>query len=458
MSESYQASTQRGTALDASGEACGVRILEASATNDAGSADFGRVIEHLSKKNGEAMLEGWEQYRLGEITSFKNGLNFTRAEVGEVIKIVGVSDFKNKAKLDSTDQLATIQVSAAVRDNELLKSGDLLFVRSNGNKALIGRCLYFPVVQERLAFSGFTIRGRVKTAVLDPLFASYLMRSQLVLDQIFLGGSGTNISNLSQEILANIVVQVPCLIEQQRIAQVLSTWDQAIEATERLLSNTERQKLGLMQKLLTGEVRLLAYTDVWKQYALGELFSERVDAGRDDLPLLSITREQGVIMRDEVGRKDTSNEDKSKYLRICRGDIGYNTMRMWQGVSALSNYEGIVSPAYTVIAPGKLIDGKFASFLFKSQPVVFLFYRHSQGLVSDTWNLKFPHFSKIKVHIPGVQEQREIAAILEQTDKQIATINAELVSLRKEKAALMAHLLTGKRRVKLSTVAMEELE
>lgn len=259
----------------------------------------------------------------------------------------------------------------------------------------------------------------------------------------------TGMPKINREDLDGIPIVVPPLSEQRRITKILSTWDQAISATERLLANSEEQKLGLMQVLLDGKHRLDGHTAGWQEHLLGKLFAERVEPNRDDLQLLSITREQGVILRDDVGRKDTSNEDKSKYLRICPGDIGYNTMRMWQGVSALSQYEGIISPAYTVITPGVLIDGKFASYLFKSQSVVFLFYRHSQGLVSDTWNLKFSHFAKIKIKIPCIQEQRSIAEVLEKADQQIAVIQRQLLALREEKAALMSQLLTGKRRVKL---------
>lgn len=269
-----------------------------------------------------------------------------------------------------------------------------------------------------------------------------------------LGNAGTQ-KNLNGGILKGVMVPVPPDVEQRRIAQILSTWDQAIAATERLLANSEAQKLGLMQGLLAGKYRLDGHTIGWQEHLLGKLFTERVEPNRADLQLLSITREQGVILREDVGRKDTSNEDKSKYLRICPGDIGYNTMRMWQGVSALSQYEGIISPAYTVITPGALIDGQFASFLFKSQAIIFLFYRHSQGLVSDTWNLKFSHFAKIKIKIPSVEEQRRIAEVLEKADQQITVIQRQLSALREEKTALMSQLLTGKRRVNLAEVETE---
>ncbi|MGF6119818.1 type I restriction enzyme S subunit [Janthinobacterium lividum] len=392
---------------------------------------------------------GWSKYVLGDIVAFRNGLNFTKSDTGEEIKIVGVADFKKRSKIENFIDLESIKVASKVRDLDLLKSGDILFVRSNGNKELIGRCLYFPHVADRISFSGFTIRGRVNTSLIEPEFASYLMRSKFVTDQIFLGGSGTNISNLSQEILSNIEVKIPVIIEQRKIAKILLTWDEAIRINEGLLKNITNQKLSLMQKILTGKERIGGNSEAWREYSLGDLFSERVETGKVDLPLLSITREEGVIPREQVGRKDTSNDDKTKYQKIYHGDIGYNTMRMWQGVSALSEYEGIISPAYTVLAPAEKINTKFASYLFKFKPIIFLFYRFSQGLVSDTWNLKYKNFSKIKVFIPNIQEQKKIAEIFETADEELAAINLIIKRLKEEKSALMNQLLTGRRRVHL---------
>jgi len=145
---------------------------------------------------------------------------------------------------------------------------------------------------------------------------------------------------------------------------------------------------------------LPGFCDDWQEYRLGQIFTERTETNRLDLRLLSITGDQGVIYRDDVGRKDTSSEDKFKVQKLCPGDIGYNTMRMWQGVSALSDKEGIVSPAYTILVPGKKAHPEFMAYFFKLPPIIHTFYRFSQGLVSDTWNLKYTHFKQIKVTIP----------------------------------------------------------
>lgn len=255
----------------------------------------------------------------------------------------------------------------------------------------------------------------------------------------------TNLASINATQLNAFPVLLPSLEEQHGIASVLAVWGAAIATTERLLANSQAQKYNLMRALLAPQRKDAS----WRTYRLGSLFSERAESHREELPLLSITREGGVIPRNDVGRKDTSNEDKSKYLRICPGDIGYNTMRMWQGVSALSTLEGIVSPAYTIVTPNEKIDGRYAAYLFKLPSMIFTFYRHSQGLVSDTWSLKFNHFKKISVSIPSREEQDRIVRILSAADEVITVLSAQIERLRAEKSALMQQLLTGKRRVRL---------
>ena len=241
---------------------------------------------------------------------------------------------------------------------------------------------------------------------------------------------------------------MPSLPEQTAISSLFSTWDAAIEKIDRLIAAKERQKKSVMQQMLTGNQRLRRFQKPWTEYHLGELFKERSERASDHLPLLSITSGEGVIPRNE-DRKDTSSEDKSNYLRICPGDIGYNTMRMWQGVSALSTLEGIVSPAYTICTPGKEADGKFMAYLFKLPRTINLFYRYSQGLTSDTWNLKYKHFKEIKVTIPEIEEQKAIASALKVCDQEIDLLKKQAEAYRRQKRGLMQKLLTGEWRVKV---------
>ena len=259
--------------------------------------------------------------------------------------------------------------------------------------------------------------------------------------------TGTTVESIDSNSFLSFRLIVPNKLVQNYITSTLSTWDRAIEQTERLLALKEKRKRALMQQLLTGKRRFSGYSARWPLVHLGDLFLERNETSREDLPLLSITADRGVIPRTEIDRKDTSNENKALYKRIVPGDIGYNTMRMWQGVSAVSTLEGIISPAYTVCIPCNKILVEFAGYLFKFGPMIHLFYRHSQGLVDDTRNLKYDNFRRIAVALPSLEEQRRIAAVLNTCDEELRLLRAQLEAFRLQKKGLMQRLLTGDLRV-----------
>lgn len=241
---------------------------------------------------------------------------------------------------------------------------------------------------------------------------------------------------------------MPPLPEQKKIAEILSAQDKLIALKEKLIDEKKLQKKYLMQQLLTGKKRLPGFSGEWIDVKLGDIFVERVETNCQDLELLSVTGTNGVVPRSTIDIKDNSSEDKSKYLKICKGDIGYNTMRMWQGVSALSAYEGIVSPAYTILIPSETISAKYFSYLFKMHAVIFLFYRFSQGIVDDTRSLKYYEFAKLHLTVPAEKEEQDaIAQILITADKELEILQKNLDQAKQKKKALMQLLLSGVVRV-----------
>ena len=255
------------------------------------------------------------------------------------------------------------------------------------------------------------------------------------------------IPQLTGEQIASYKIAIPSLSEQIVIEKYIQLWDTAIEKQSELIEQLKLRKRVLMQQLLTGKKRLPGFKGKWKEVKLGSIFDERNETNRCELPLLSITGDKGVINQSDSDKRDISNEDKSKYKRICPGDIGYNTMRMWQGRSALSNIEGIVSPAYTIVTPRESINVKFMSMLIQQPRVVYDFWTHSQGLVSDTLNCKYPDFCQVKVRIPIKDEQTAIASVLVKADKEIELAVERLTNLQSQKRGLMQQLLTGKKRI-----------
>ena len=205
----------------------------------------------------------------------------------------------------------------------------------------------------------------------------------------------TNLASINSGQLKAAALCLPPVAAQRAIVRLLATFETRSKQLNALVDARRALKHGLMQRLLAPLGSTPRSSTVWQTHRLGDLFRPRTEVSRADLRLLAVTGGRGVVPRHDLDRKDSSNPDKSRYLRVAPGDIVYNTMRMWQGVSARSSLEGIVSPAYTVCVPGREIDAEFAAVLFKHTPVVHLFHRHSQGLVSDTLNLKFDSFAKI---------------------------------------------------------------
>ena len=172
----------------------------------------------------------------------------------------------------------------------------------------------------------------------------------------------------------------------------------------------------MQEKARVPAIRFAGFTDAWEQRKLGECFSERIES----MPggeLLSVTISEGIKRFSDLGRHNNSNEDKSKYKKVCIGDIAYNSMRMWQGASGYSPYEGIVSPAYTVLAPNPGINSQCLAYHFKLPEMIHTFQINSQGITSDTWNLKFPALSEIEIFVSADErEQEKIAGFFRHLD------------------------------------------
>lgn len=181
----------------------------------------------------------WREEKLGDISDFKNGLNFSKESTGEKIKILGVSHFKQHL-VAPISELEVIQVNENLNDNYLLKKGDIVFVRSNGNKDLVGRSMVVPDVHERISFSGFTIRCRLKDGI-EPLYIGYLFKSEFHSKLMKSTGRGASITNLSQDILNNIRIPVPTIEIQREIVAKLEKEQSLVNANKELISIFEQK-------------------------------------------------------------------------------------------------------------------------------------------------------------------------------------------------------------------------
>jgi type I restriction enzyme S subunit len=274
---------------------------------------------------------------------------------------------------------------------------------------------------------------------------NYLVTDKM-LNYYFSIATGTLVEKLRVHFSQFIEIKkpLPNKDERKKISDFLSKYDEKISNQETVVSDYIEMKKGLIQKIFSQEVRFKADDGSeypkWMEYRIGDVFSERNEKNSIDEILLSVTIDEGVKRRDEMKGKNNASEDKSNYKRVCINDMVYNTMRMWQGANGISSYNGIVSPAYTVLKPKIEINCNFFSYLFKTKKLIFQFYRNSQGLTSDTWNLKYPHISTIKILVPCLKEQQRIADCLSAMDRKIEAEKKILEDWKELKKALLQQM------------------
>jgi len=192
------------------------------------------------------------------------------------------------------------------------------------------------------------------------------------------------------------------------------------------------------------KLRFPGFDEPYKQCRIGDIYAERSQRGASDMELLSVTMNDGVKPRSEIEGKDNSSEDKSNYKIVRKGDMVYNSMRMWQGANGISPCDGIVSPAYTVLMPKQEINNGYFAALFKSANLINEFRKNSQGMTSDTWNLKYPQIETIKVQIPSVSEQDKVSEMFSVLDERIAAQSRLVESLKKYKRGVVDGIFSRK--------------
>jgi len=232
-------------------------IATAKANSEKNLENAGAIFESHLQSVFTQRGKGWVERRLGELATFRNGINYTKSSRGDSIKIVGVKNFQNDywAPLD---QLDTVTTDGMLPDSDMLRENDLLFVRSNGNMELIGRCLLVGAVADKITHSGFTIRARLNGGGVMPKYLCHFLKSNKATREMIDGGIGTNIKSLNQSTLSALAIPLPSGAEQSRIIdqiEALNTETQRLESIyqQKLAALVALQK-SLLHQAFTGQL------------------------------------------------------------------------------------------------------------------------------------------------------------------------------------------------------------
>lgn len=379
--------------------------------------------------------DDWEKKKLGNLSSQSMyGIGASAVEFDKENVYIRITDIDEDTRKITGDYTSPDTID----EKYLLEKNDILFARTG---ASTGKTYIHSKFDKTLNyyFAGFLIKFKVRDNY-SPKFIYQYTFTEMYKNWVKVMSMRSGQPGINSEEYSKLSLYIPKKDEQEKIGIFFSKLDCQIELEEKKLELLEQQKKGYMQKLFSQELRFKdengnEYPN-WQTVKIGSILKERKERSGDG-EMLSVTINHGIVKFDDIDRKDNSSKDKSNYKKVYKNDIAYNSMRMWQGASGKAEFDGIVSPAYTVVTPIENINSSFIAYYFKTHNMIHKFRINSQGLTSDTWNLKYKQLKDIKISICSKEEQDKIANLLTILDIRIKKQNHKLEILSINKKGLL---------------------
>lgn len=410
----------------------------------------GMVPEGYRTTSQGIMNLDFDEIALSEIGEFKNGINFSKGNGDNVVSFLGVGDFGELSTLSNTDALDKIYVEAS--DEQLssyfLRDDDIVFVRSNGSKELVGRNLLVKNPANRVVYSGFCIRYRMyeNNKQTSMSYINAWLENGALKTMLKSENRGTNINNLNQEILRKVRIYVPSLGEQEKILSVLDGYNEIISKLENLIENKMQQKNGLCQKLLTGDKRLSGFDDEWCIWKLSNALKERKEYSEKDgtYELVTLAKEGIIPKTNRYDREHLVKAKDKEYKVTYKDDICYNPANLKFGVICRNTYgDAIFSPIYVTFEVKKECNVDYMAQLLTRDEFIRKIRKYEEGTVYERMAVKPEDFLCYEIILPSYEEQCAIAKILELADKEIYLLKEKVHNIKKEKKAILNLLLKG---------------
>ncbi len=353
--------------------------------------------------------------------------------------------------------------------NSQLEKGDILI---NIVGASIGRSCQFDIENQSANINQAVCLFRTNELVKSEFIYQFLQHSTTV-NKLLGTQSESARPNLSLSDMRDFVFSIPPLPEQRKIAKILSTWDKAISTTERLIDNSKQQKKALMQQLLTGKKRLLddsgkPFEGEWEDLYLHDVakiivspVDKKIVDGEIPVELCNYT---DVYYNTRITNSIEFMKATAKKSEIDKYTLQVNDVIITKdsetpgdiAVPALVSEDlgGTVCGYHlAIVRPNsQLVEGAYLNYLFSMQKTRYYFFTLATG--ATRFGLSIGGINKAHFTLPPLEEQRRIAAVLTNSDREVELLEQQLADLKQEKKALMQQLLTGKRRVKVDEEAM----
>lgn len=388
--------------------------------------------------------EEWEAKPLKRQINLVNGMAFQPKDWGEkglpIIRIQNLND--SSAQFNYFD--------GTVEERYFVDNGDLLFAWSGTKGISFGIRIW---ERGKAILNQHIFRVIPDESKIAQRFAFYSLKKAQVDIESRAHGFKSSFVHVKKGDLEKTIIAIPPLPEQQKIAAILSTWDEAISQTQQLLEQLKTRNRGLMQELLTGKRRLKDYKERWEKIKFAQLFKPvALRAENEKSTLLSVTK-NGIVAQANYFNKSIASEDLSNYLVVNKGNMVMSGLNFWMGsIDVLTDFDrGLVSPAYKVFQVNELyLDPSFARFFVRSRILLSALIGSSIiGASIVRRNLDREMLSEWSFNLPGLSEQKSIATVLDAATQEMKKYEQRLAQLQLQKKGLMQKLLTGEVRVKV---------
>ncbi len=405
----------------------------------------------------------WPTKRLNTLAEFRNGVNYNKNSFGQGVKVVGVSNFQDYFKPRYTE-LEQINPEGIVTERNILRDGDIVFVRSNGNRELIGRSLFIENPPEEVTHSAFTIRLRFTSPDVYPKFYAYCFRTPMIRQALTAQGGGTNINNLNQDILNGLEVPLPPLPVQQRIADILSAYDDLIENNQRRISILEEMARSLYREWFV-QFRYPGHEAVpLVDSALGQIpqgwevrkLSDLISFNRRATKPGSHLDERRYVPIDCLSSKSLALQDvrpieeaQSSLQLFEKGDILFGAMRPYFHKVVIAPFAGVTRTTCFVFKPARQEWHAFATMTAFEEATVAYANAHSQGATIPyaVWD---GSLAEMPLVLPPHAMLQKFESVVAPMLESISESFFKLGNLRRTRDLLLPRLLSGQ--VKLAEV------
>lgn len=400
--------------------------------------------------------EDWEQRKLGELGSLKNGMNFSKEAMGIGFPFVNLQNIFGNNVIDVTNLGKAMASDSQLKDYNLL-NGDVLFVRSSVKLEGVGEAALVPQNLENTTYSGFIIRFRDEYG-LDNNFKRFIFGIESVRNQIMAQATNSANKNIGQTVLENLCLKIPNKSEQEKIGLYFSNLDKLITLHQRKCEETKTLKKYMLQKMFpqnghsVPEIRFSGFTEDWEQRKLGDLVDRVTRKNQDlvsELPL-TISAQYGLIDQNEFFDKRVASKDVSGYYLIENGEFAYNkstsTDAPWGAIKRLDRYKnGVLSTLYIVfgIKENNPVDSDFLVSYYSTN----LWHKGIHEIAAEgarnhgLLNIAPADFFETKLMIPqDIEEQKKIGKYFEELERLITLHQRKCEELQNIKKYMLQNM------------------